>query len=257
MNSKTAPEMLDTAFLRLRGIVGGIIFIDGVKGANMTKKTAISLSLLLLAGTLMMLVPSEILAQGPFSPRPYAFAWDWGVAPFDSPYGYLNGPVDPFSAEWAPWDVSYTDWASTAWALGYNGWDQDAWWCNFLRLQNHRQPGSGSTGVHLLAVDSWKLNVALMRPMPDVRHRDDLALVRSLDETDRPARTLRGVPHPRPASAQNPSLVRSAGTPSYGRGNDSGRSYGSGGYSGQNSSSIHSTGTTSYSGSSYSTVKSR
>jgi len=122
----------------------------------MTKTTLFSLSLLLLIGSLVMLVPSEILAQGPFCPKPYAFAWDWGVEPFDSPFGYLNQPVDPTSAEWGPLDGCYGCWwASNVWALGYN-MDPDRWWYYMWLQTGSPKKGSDPRGP----------DVALTQPIP-------------------------------------------------------------------------------------------
>jgi hypothetical protein len=214
----------------------------------MLKKTSVSLSLLLLVGAFTMLVPSEIQAKGPLFPRPYAFAWDWGVAPFDSPFGYINFSVDPLSAEWGPLDGFYP-WG-TAWALGYNGWGDDptVWLSNWLRYTRHQNDGS----------DSRVLNVALMRPMPTDRRLDDPSLVRSLNGTDQPGRTLRGVPHPRSASDRNSSQTRSTRSTSYNAREASGRTYGSGGgYSGQTSTQTSSTGSTPYGGASHSAPKNR
>jgi hypothetical protein len=243
MNSKTVPEMLATAFLRLRGIVGGIIFINGVKGATMTKKVAVSLSLVLLAGSLMMLVPSEVRAQGPLCPRPYAFAWDWGYAPFDSPYGYLNSPVNPLSAEWGPMDSACSCWASTAWALGLNAWDSDSWLSNFLRYSRHSNYGSNSPRGLKQGSESRRLVVAVLRPMPTDRHPSDPALRgSSADKPDRATRSNRGTSHRATTSGQSSTLT----------GYEYSTTSSGGGYSGQNSSSAYSSGTTSSGGASYS-----
>lgn len=161
MNSQTVPARFTTTFPRWRGILEGFIFNSYVQGATMTKKALFSLSLFLLAGTLMMLVPSEIRAQVPLCPRPYAFAWDWGVQPFDSPFGYLDGPVDPTSAEWGPLDACYGCWwANNVWVLGY-GMDPDRWWYNMWLRTGSRKLGSDSRGH----------DVALLRPIPALTYR--------------------------------------------------------------------------------------
>lgn len=195
------------------------------------KKVAASFGLFLVIVTPMMLASSEVQAQGAFCGRPYTFGWDWGYAPFASPFGYLDGPVDPYSAEWAPWDGFCFCWSGDAWAMGYDGSYSSLYWYTPWRYEGGRRK-SKARGF----------DVAVLRPMPAVDHRGEPSLRRSsTDAPGRATRSNRGTSHRGTTWGQNISQAGYGTSPTYG----------GGGYSGQYSSSS-SAGVSPSSGGSYS-----
>lgn len=76
-------------------------------------------------GALGLLTPVPARAQD--SCRDAAiYWWDLGWAPLTSAFAYLDGPVDPFSAEWSYLDCGF--WGSWGyWEDGYGGWYYPRW----------------------------------------------------------------------------------------------------------------------------------
>lgn len=76
-------------------------------------------------GAVGLLTPVPAIAQS--SCRDAAiYWWDLGWAPLNSAFAYLDGPVDPFSAEWSYLDCGF--WGSGGpWDEGYGGWYYPRW----------------------------------------------------------------------------------------------------------------------------------
>jgi hypothetical protein len=113
----------------------------------MNRNTIALLSVILFAGAALALAPQAAWAQDPCRDAAILW-WDMGWAPFASPFGYLYGPVDPFSAEWAPWDCGCWRYGRY-WEDGYGGWYYPQYdWRSSWRMERTR--GAGPTAFRVI-----------------------------------------------------------------------------------------------------------